>query len=463
MPHALIERKEAMNLAKTVTLPQIGRLGLLRSRLDGAFLRCLIAGGLNTGGAQVIRLAGNLILTRILFPEAFGLMAIVSVFLVGLEMFSDVGVGASIVHRKAEPSPAFLRTAWTLQAIRGTGLWLIACALAWPLARIYGKPELAAVLPVASFTLVLMGFKSTAVHLVSRHLRHGPLTAIDLSTAVFGLAVSIGLAAKHPSVWALVTGGLAAAVANLAASWTLPGQIRHRFCWDRESAGELIRFGRWILLATIFAFIATNGDRLLLGKFLTLEQLGIYTVAFFFSQSVNLFVSGLATRVLFPVLSRSGSSTDFHRYRRLLLGGSLLPLAVFLIAGPWLIEFLYDDRYLPAGGLLQILSFGAAAAVLRVLSEPLLLARGDSRSRMILSLCEAGLLLSGLAIGGALFGLPGFLAGYVAGQFLTLIPTRLLLRKAGVEPTHDSAAFIGMVGLFGLLGWILHGTPTIAL
>jgi O-antigen/teichoic acid export membrane protein len=166
---------------------------------------------------------------------------------------------------------------------------------------------------------------------------------------------------------------------------------------------------------------------------------------------------------LFPVLSRSDDGGDFHRYRRLLLAGALLPLAVFLVAGPWLIEFLYDDRYRSAGGLLQILSLGAAAAVLRVLSEPFLLARGDSRARMILSLCEAILLLAGLAVGGVFFGLPGFLAGYVAAQFLTLIPAAVLLRKAGVAPTCDSAAFLGAMAFFAALGWFLHGTPSAAL
>ena len=127
---------------------------------------------LNTGGSQVIRLAGNLVLTRLLFPEAFGLMAIVSVVLVGLEMFSDLGIGASLVQRRERPGRTFVQTAWTLQVFRGVVLWLIASAAAWPLAHFYREPLLAPVLVAASFTLVLVGFKSPAVHLCARNFGH---------------------------------------------------------------------------------------------------------------------------------------------------------------------------------------------------------------------------------------------------------------------------------------------------
>ncbi|MAO27784.1 MAG: polysaccharide biosynthesis protein, partial [Roseovarius sp.] len=76
------------------------------------------------GGSQAIRLASNLILTRLLFPEAFGLMALVSVVTVGLMMFSDVGVGPSIAQSKRGDDPAFLDTAFSIQILRGALLWL---------------------------------------------------------------------------------------------------------------------------------------------------------------------------------------------------------------------------------------------------------------------------------------------------------------------------------------------------
>ena len=134
----------------------------LWQRLNGSSLmaRALRSSMLTVGGfgaAQVMRLASNLILTRLLFPEAFGLMALVSVFMMGLQQFSDVGVTPAILQSRRGDERDFLNTAWTIQAVRGAGLWLLACALAWPMAWIYDEPQLLHLLPVASLTIASIG------------------------------------------------------------------------------------------------------------------------------------------------------------------------------------------------------------------------------------------------------------------------------------------------------------------
>ena len=77
------------------------------------------------GVGQSLRLGSNLILTRLLVPEMFGLMSLINVFILGLSLFSDIGVGPSIIQHKRGDEPEFYNTAWTLQVIRGGALWLI--------------------------------------------------------------------------------------------------------------------------------------------------------------------------------------------------------------------------------------------------------------------------------------------------------------------------------------------------
>ncbi|MDO8885242.1 oligosaccharide flippase family protein, partial [Pseudotabrizicola sp.] len=141
---------------------------------------------LGYGASQALRLASNLILTRLLFPEAFGLMALVSVFIVGLTMFSDVGTHPAILQHKRGDDPAFLNTAFSIQVTRGVVLWLASAAIAWPAAVFYGQPDLAMILPVAGFSLLLHGLEPTRVDTAARHLRLGRLTALDLITQVIG-------------------------------------------------------------------------------------------------------------------------------------------------------------------------------------------------------------------------------------------------------------------------------------
>jgi O-antigen/teichoic acid export membrane protein len=98
----------------------------------GLFGRAMRGGALTAGAyaaAQAARLAANLILARLLFPEAFGVMALVTVFLVGLAMFSDVGIGPAISQSERGDDPAFLNTAWTINVVRGGLLWLMSCAV----------------------------------------------------------------------------------------------------------------------------------------------------------------------------------------------------------------------------------------------------------------------------------------------------------------------------------------------
>ena len=73
------------------------------------------------GSSQVLRFGGNLILTRLLVPDLFGLMALVQIFIRGLSLFSDIGIRPSIIRSDRGDDPIFLNTAWTIQVIRGFG------------------------------------------------------------------------------------------------------------------------------------------------------------------------------------------------------------------------------------------------------------------------------------------------------------------------------------------------------
>lgn len=432
--------------------------GEMRSR----FASCAFYTMLNLGGSQVLRLASNLVLTRLLFPGAFGLMALVNVFLMGLAMFSDVGIGPSIIHRKGAPSVAFLQTAWTIQIIRSAILFGCTVLLALPLSLFYGERQLLAVLPVVGLTQLVAGFKSVAVHICARELQHGKIALVDLLVALVGITASIVLAVLLKNVWALVLGGLISSCFAVAATFLLPHQIPIRLRLEPDAARELFHFGKWIVLGTALTYLASEGDRIILGKVLSLEQLGIYTVAFFFAQSVSSMTRGLASRVLFPILAKLRATSsevqlaEFVRYRRLFLAAVLIPVAVFAFGGDWIIELLYDDRYLRAGSLLRVLCFGAAASTLVGLGDPVLLSNGNSRGRMWLSFAEACSLIICISIGGILFGFQGFILGYVTAQFLNCISVALLLRPYRVASPATDGAFFGALALIAVLSLWLH-------
>ena len=198
------------------------------------------------GTTQVLRFASSLILSRLIVPEVTGLMAMVSVFLIGLEMFSDIGIGPGIIQNKKGDDATFLNTAWTMQVGRGFMLWIIACLGAWPVSQFFNEPLLVWLIPIVGFTAVLSGFNSTSIVWLNRHLRMRKIMLLGIGDQVINYTVIIVWAWFSPTVWALVGGAM---ISNLfytvATHFPVPGH-RNRFCWNAEDARAMFRFGRWI-------------------------------------------------------------------------------------------------------------------------------------------------------------------------------------------------------------------------
>ena len=400
---------------------------------------------LGYGASQAIRLASNLILTRLLFPEAFGLMALITVITVGLTLFSDVGISPSIAQSKRGDDAAFLNTAWTIQVGRGFLLWGVACLLAIPVAGFYDQPDLATYLPVAALTLVVAGFNPTRIETAHRHLLMGRLTALDLASQVIGIAVMILLALWWQSVAALVVGGVIQALAKLALThFGLPG-LRNRFFWERAAGVELITFGKWIFLSTIFWFFASQGDKAILGKFLTLESLGIYNIGFFLASFPLLLGTNVTSRVMIPVYREGAEPARIRRLRYLLSTVIIGLLAVMALVGPGLVEVLYDDRYIHAGGIIVILSVAMIPQALGLTYDQAALAAGDSRRFFMYSAARSTLQVGLLLVGASLAGVLGAIIGMGMAMVLSHVVLIWLARVHGVwDARHD--------GLWALIG-----------
>ena len=367
---------------------------------------------LNFGSTQGLRFATNLILTRLLVPEAFGTVLLINVVIQGLHMFSDTGIGPSIIQNKRGDDAAFLNTAWTIQVFRGCALWVVCLLAAWPLAMFYEDSVLMWLLPVAGLTALADGFVSTGPCSFHRHLRLGRLTAYELSGQVTTIATTIVLAILWPTVWALVLGPVVGALVRLLLSHTTFWEIRNRFQWDRDAARHFVRFGRWIIISTALTFIVMQGDKLILGKIFVGQDkglLGLYSIAFFLSSAVVLALRKFAIMLLFPLYARlaEGSEHDFRRSmfrsRVRLLGVAVPVLCVLVIWGQPLVDLLYTDDYNRVGWMLRVLAAGNIFIAVTITCAAVLLAVGDSFRHMIFLAVQAILLLVCMTLGG-MFG-----------------------------------------------------------
>jgi O-antigen/teichoic acid export membrane protein len=339
---------------------------------------------LGQGASVMIRFVANLVITRLLLPEHFGLMALVNVFLVGLQLFSDVGIGPNIIQNARGDDQRFLDTAWTLQALRGTALWLFACVLAWPLSRIYHQPQLLHLLPVAGLTTLFGGLQSTKLFTLNRRLSFMRIVLVDVVAQVVSVGVMIGMALVWRSVWSLVISALVSSVLRTGLTHlVLPGPRNH-FAWDRESGQALFEFGRWIFISTALNFLATQADRLILGRMVSVHDLGFYSLASNLAGMPLQLVQRLGEVVFFPVVAAAIRQPDHDpnsiRQSRTKLLVTLMPaIALGIAMATPVVSLLYRPNYHAVGPLTAYLSIGTWLSILSTSYTVVLLATARAK------------------------------------------------------------------------------------
>lgn len=435
----------------------------------------VVQGSIWTVGGEVagqgIRLASNLILTRLLAPDIFGLLALVLVFNQLLETFSDVGIRASVIQNKRGDDPRFLNTAWSVQVIRGLILWVGSCGIALALwgmrsqgwlgaESVYADPTISILLPLVGLNSIANGFASTKLLTLNRHLEMNRLIAFETFIQVVHVAAMIVWAIISPTYWALIGGGFIAVSLRSALSHVIFDGQSNRFAWDRDAAREMYQFGRWILISTIWGFFGSKGSRLIIAVFMTSTQLGVFVIGAYFSKFISSIVDKISKKVLFSAFARSVDDPEkwfISRLRKVRLWtttGIVGAAGVLFIVAQPLIDLLYDARYSEAGWMMQVLLAGRLLRPIDM-TDTVVLARGDSFSAMLLRFCRFLAMMIALVVGGLVAGLTGVVVGVAVANVLDYPAAVWIARKHRVWlPMIDAYHIIAGAAMIGLGLWL---------
>lgn len=389
------------------------------------------------GMQSALRLGSNLILTRILAPDMFGLMALALTFVTGVQLMSDLGTRHSVVRSTRGEDPEFLATAWTVQAIRGLLVAVVACCLAWPAALLYDQPDLFLVLCALSLSSLFNGLNSISVATASRNMQLGRRTLVELASQAVMIAVMIGAAVILESVWALVIGTLTGASLKALFSHLFLTPFKHRFRMEPEAMKELIGFGRWILLSTFFTFIGGRGITMVHGALVPLDILGILAVSTTLIRALEDLTAKLLQAVGFPAFSKvlrerpEDLPNIIAKVRNRLLTSAVAMFVLVTAISQPLIDFLYDERYALAGSILAIQSLNGALRVMARPYQDVMLAVGDSRLHAAVMFCSAAGGIIGTVAGYYLFGLLGMIAGMGVAALIVFAISATFARRRG--------------------------------
>lgn len=389
----------------------------------------------NFGSSYGLRFLSNIILTRLLAPEVFGVMVVVNAMRLGVELFTDVGIEQNIVRHKQGLEPSFFNTAWTMQIIRGVILSIIFLAVAPSLASFYNI-ETGIFLAIAVAPL-LNGLHSTSIFALVKNLEVKRRTLFELKAETVGFFSTIALAFIWPTPWALVMGVLITITFRSALSYSLP-HPKHQLLIVWRYAREIVHFGRWIMVSSIVIFAASNLDKLVLGKAAPLALLGIYGLARTMADIPPAIARKLVYQIVFPTIAAASNRGDAHVLARLrsLRMKLLIPAAVIFAVGvataDWAVGLLYDVRYAEAGWMLSLLLFGSWLSLLSNLNEGVLMGSGKPYFETMGNVARLCIMIVGLWIGYQIAGL----AGAIGVLFLAEL-TRYMMSAYGQMRTKQ--------------------------
>lgn len=384
-----------------------------------------------------IRLLSTLILTRLLTPEVFGLMSLAWVFIGALSMLSDIGTVPSVIRSSRGDEKVFLDTAWSVQAVRGLWIGGLTLLIAWPVSALYDEPQLFAILCAVAVMPVISGLNSIAMATCRRHMQLKKLTLLSMFGQIFGTLANVAFAWWLQSVWALVLGSIAAAVFTLLLSYVWLPRYRPKLIFDRSVMGEIVIFGRWILLGTLFTYLGGKGVTAIMGFEVSIETLGLITVSSTIAWALGDLVGRVLDQVGFPTMAR------LHREGKPLNSAvtkikkisffAILPsfLALSFLSQP-LIDLLYDPRYTLAGSFLSISALNGAIGILTMPYQNAMLAAGNSRGHSIVMGAVAVSRILLMILAGQYFGVYGLLTGLGLGGLVALAVSIPMARKAGI-------------------------------
>lgn len=425
----------------------------------------VIVGG--DGLKNVIRLGGNLIMTRLLYPEAFGLMLIVALFQSALAMLSDAGVRDAVVVKSRGREEAFMDTAWVVMISRGAILCGLSLTLAWPISIFYEQPILIGLIAINSVVPLIDGFSNPNRFIYERDIRQLPVMAEQLLSQSLMLIIGLVVLYFYPTVWVLAGFAVLGSVVRCALSYKIYEGRRPRFKVHKEAFSEIFNFGKWIFLATGLTFFATQGDRVFVSKLLTIDQLGVFSVAIVLAKVIELIATAMSVRLLVPVYAAVGNeppqSLD-KKVRKIKLGfcALFIPPVLFLaILGSWLIELMYDDRYIDAGWMLQVMVVGTLFEAFAGSLTPVMIGKGHVRSHLFLYVVRVFIYFAILFAGHHYFGLVGIVAGIaIAPMLIYFVYASYVMRYGIYVMKYDIpifALFLTVIfACWNYFGWPIH-------
>ena len=259
-------------------------------------------------GAQFVTLIVSIVLARLLMPEDYGTVALVTVFTTIMQVFVDSGLGTALIQKKDADDLDF-SSVFYFNFVVCIILYLVMFFFAPFIASFYDIPELVSVVRVISLTIVISGVKGVQQSYVSRNMLFKRFFYATLGGTVFSAILGIAMAYAGFGVWAIVAQQLSNTAIDTLILWiTVKWRPKLIFSWERLKG--LLSFGWKMLCSALLDKVYNNLRSLLIGKIYSSADLAYYNEGDKFPNQIVTNINTSIDSVLLPTLSKEQDNKD---------------------------------------------------------------------------------------------------------------------------------------------------------
>jgi O-antigen/teichoic acid export membrane protein len=383
-------------------------------------------------GVQGSTMLGSIILARLLAPNEFGLMAMITVLVGFANVFTNFGFGSALVQKK-EISNLDLSSVFWVNVVIGILLTVLFIVLAPVFAWFYNEPSLKPLTILISFNFIFSSLNIVQGAILSRNMDFRSSALISIVAIVISFSVGLFLAIKGFGVWSLAWQGIINNFLNTLLHWFV-SPWRPQRIFDKNAIIGMSRFSFHLFALGVFEYISANIDSVLIGKYLNKKQLGEYNRAFAFLMLPVINISSVLARVIMPSLSKIQDEKNKVSEAYFMASG-MLTLIVFpmmiglcIVADP-LVKVVFGVKWMDMIPMVQIFTIIGIVSSLNALNDSVVISQGKTNLLFKLAPYEKTTLIAGSFIG-LYWGVYGVIIAKALSLLFFTVPKFIILGKS---------------------------------
>ncbi|MDR2888149.1 MAG: lipopolysaccharide biosynthesis protein [Bacteroidales bacterium] len=398
---------------------------MTHSDLKQKTIRGFVWSSLESILSQGLGIVIGIVLARILSPDDFGLVGMVTIFISVSQVFVDSGLSLSVI-RKQNCTQADYSTVFWINFMIGAACYLIIWITAPFIADFYGKPQLIPLTRIISLSIIITSFTLVQQTMLTKNVDFKILTKSSVAGTLISGAVAVWLACKGFGAWSLVWRTVINQAVRSAVLWS-HNRWKPDFTCSRKAFAEHFSFGSNILLIYTISSVYKNISYLIIGKTYAEKILGYYTNSDQYSTMFSTAISNITNRVSYPVMSaiqddRERLVAAVRKIMANVMYASFVAMFGLAAVAKPLIETVLGEKWMPAAIIFQVLCLAYSTNPMHIINQNIMKVMGRT-DLFLKSEIIKHVMMTPFLILGIFYGLEVIIAGIVAfywGGFLIM-------------------------------------------